>query len=109
MSGFRFTIEVEVWRAPARNRFGDTARTLHHTIPGCVLAPRYSNEESGLSSRVITGFSLYGPAGSDILAADRIKDPRTGNFYDVVGEAAEWENPFTGWAPGFEAALERVM
>jgi hypothetical protein len=42
-----------------------------------------------------------------VLADDRIKTP-DGNFYDIVGEAVEYVNPFTGWHAGVEAALQRV-
>jgi hypothetical protein len=101
-----FTITVEVHRA-TRVRFGDVTRQLHHSLDGCFLAPRYANDAGVGRGSVIEGFSLFGPADSDILADDRIKTP-DGNFYDVLGEAAEWLNPFTGWRPGFEAALERV-
>jgi hypothetical protein len=81
-----FTITVEVHRA-TRTRFGDVTRELHHSLDGCFLAPRYAND-----------------AG---VGRGSVKTP-DGNFYDVLGEAALWENPFTGWRPGFEAALERV-
>jgi hypothetical protein len=101
-----FTITVEVHRA-TRVRFGDVTRQLHHSLDGCFLAPRYANDAGVGRGSVIEGFSLFGPADSDILADDRIKTP-DGNFYDVLGEAAEWLSPFTGWRPGFEAALERV-
>jgi hypothetical protein len=101
-----FTITVEVHRA-SRVRFGDVTRTFHHNLDGVFLAPRYSTEPGGDRGSVIIGFSLFGPSGSDILADDRIKTPDD-NFYDVIGEAAEWRSPFSNWAPGFEAALERV-
>lgn len=71
------------------------------------MAPRYSTEINDNRTSVIVGFSLFGPPGADILAKDRVKTP-DGNFYRVVGEAASWTSPLTGWSPGFEAALERV-
>jgi hypothetical protein len=104
---FPYGVTVEVWRA-TRARFGDVARAHHHDIAGCVLAPRYSTEATDNQNRVIVGFSLYGPFGADILADDRIRTPWDGNFYDVVGEAAGYQNPFTGWEAGVEAALQRV-
>lgn len=104
---FPYSFTVEVHRAPARAKFGDVTRVFHHKIEGCILAPRYSNEATDNQNRVIVGFTLYGPADVDILADDRIKTP-DGNFYDVVGEAVSWQNPFTGLKFGTEAALQRV-
>lgn len=109
MNGFRFGRTVEVHRAPARQKFGDVARVKHHEIENCGVAPRYSTDaDSNNSNRVIVGFSFYGPHGSDLLADDRIVTPWDGNAYDVVGEAAAWESPFTGTKFGVEAALRRV-
>lgn len=104
---FPFGLSVEVHRPPAMDRHGDGSYTFHHTIDGCAMAPRYSSEVNENRTSVIVGFSLFGPPGSDILAKDRVKTP-DGNFYRVVGEAASWASPLTGWAPGFEAALERI-
>ena len=106
-AGAVHTITVEVWRLPERNKFGDTNHVLHHEIEGCVMAPRYSSEVTENRSTTIIGFSLFGPPGADILATDRIKAP-DGNTYRVVGEAASWTSPYSGWSPGFEAALERI-
>ena len=106
---FPHGITVTVQRGE-RVKFGDIVYTDHHTIDGCALAPRYSYELSDNQNRVIVGFSLYGPiqtGDNKVFADDRIKAP-DGNTYRVVGEAADWKHPITGWEPGFEAALERV-
>jgi hypothetical protein len=85
--------------------------TYHHSIDGCALAPRYSNEVTGENrGSVIVGFSLFGPSQTGdnrVFADDEIETPDD-NKYRVVGEAADWDHPMTGWKPGFEAALERV-
>lgn len=108
---FPFGVTVEVHRAPeGRNQFGDLVREFHHEIEGCALAPRYSSDLNDNQNRVIVGFTLYGPSqegDNRVFADDRIKTP-DGNFYDVQGEAVDWDHPMNGWAPGFEAALERV-
>lgn len=106
---FPFGITVTVQRG-TRGKYGDIVYSDHHTLSGCAMAPRYSSEVTDNRNTVIVGFSLFGPpqTGTDkVLADDRIKTA-DGNIYRVVGEAADWEHPITGWKPGFEAALERV-
>lgn len=106
---FPHGVTVRIHRG-VRDRFGDTTRAFHHEIEGCALAPRYSSELTDNQNRVIVGFTLYGPPqeGDDrVFADDQVETP-DGNFYNVIGEAATWENPITGWVAGFEAALERV-
>lgn len=106
---FPFGTTVTVQRG-TREKFGDIVYADHHTIAGCALAPRYSTELTDNQNQVIVGFSLFGPpqtGDNRVFADDRIKTP-DGNTYRVVGEAAEWFHPITGWNPGFEAALERV-
>lgn len=110
---FGYTVEVE---RGARNQHGDVDWAVHHEIPGCAWAPRYSNENDQSQTRIITGLALYGPYGVDLLATDRVVLPavpelpadRKQRIYRVVGDIGNWRSPFTGWAPGFEAALERV-
>ena len=108
---FPFGITVTVQRG-TRGKYGDITYADHHDIEGCALAPRYSSEVNTENrNAVIVGFSLFGPpqTGDDrVLADDRIKTPDQ-NIYRVVGEAADWAHPITGWQPGFEAALERVV
>lgn len=108
---FPFGTTVKVNRdADGQNRYGDMQRVYHHSIEGCALAPRYSTESNDNRTSVIIGFSLFGPSQEGdrrIFAGDEIETP-DGIKYRVVGEAADWENPLTGWKPGFEAALERV-
>lgn len=106
---FPFGVTVKVNRA-SRNKFGDITRVYHHSIDGCALAPRYSTEATDNRSSVIIGFSLFGPTqtgNNRVFADDEIETP-DGLKFNVIGEAADWHNPLTGWAPGFEAALERV-
>lgn len=102
------TVRVHRVHRGSRVKHGDKTYAYSHDIVGCAMAPRYSTEITQPNRHgTIVGFSLFGPPGSDILAEDRI-ETADGNFYNVVGEAAEWANPFTGVRAGFEAALERV-
>lgn len=113
---FLFGFPVEVLRTPPRNIHGDTAYESVGTIEGCAWAPRFSDENNDSRTSVIVGLTLYGPFGADLRFDDRVVLPHVlaepadvkRRTYRVIGDIGNWRSPFTGWAPGFEAALERV-
>lgn len=76
-------------------------------IKGVAIAPTSSVEvdESG-RQMVVTGMSIYGAAGADIAAEDRVR-ARSG-LWDVTGDYLVWRNPFTGWEPGAQASIKKV-
>jgi hypothetical protein len=107
---FPYGVTVKVYRGP-QDKYGKWNRTYHHDIEGCALAPRYSTEANENRTSVIVGFSLFGPpqeGDQRVFAGDEIETP-DGLRWRTVGEAAEWIHPITGWQPGFEAAVERVV
>ena len=55
-------------------------------------------------TRSASGFTLYLPTGTEIGPQNRVVV--RGKTYDVLGEPAEWVNPFTGWAPGVVVQTE---
>lgn len=77
------------------------------TVTGVGVEPRPSTEqlEAGRNA-VVDGFTLYMPAGTAIGAHNRVIV--RGGTYDVLGDAAEWVNPFTGWAPGVVVQCSRT-
>lgn len=91
------------------DEYGDptSVTTVRVELPGAFVAPR---ESSDLSDRgragVIVGLTLYTPAGTDIRHTDRFDVD--GILYEVDGEGAVWDHPFSGWRPGVTAALRRV-
>ena len=90
--------------------YGDavTSTSSSTTITGCAVAPRYSTEPAERGRQgVIVGLTLYAPTGSDILHTDTITID--GVSYVIEGEPAEWHQPMTGWDPGIEVALKRVL
>lgn len=109
---FPYGITIEVERAPLDLVHGDVVYSLSHVIEGCAVAPRTSTEDNDRRTTVIVGLTLYGPYDADLLARDRVvlpgEEPRKLRTYRVVGDVGRWRSPFTGWAPGFEVALERV-
>lgn len=109
---FAHGITVTVERSGGTDRFGNALPGTSHSIAGCAVAPRSSEERTDGQATVISGRSLYLPAGSDITAHDVVVlngAPQPGDErWQIEGEPAEWTNPFTGWSPGIVVALTRA-
>lgn len=76
-------------------------------VPGVGVEPRPSDEPTQEArNAVVSGFTLYLPTGTEIGPQNRVVV--RGGTYEVLGEAAEWVNPFTGWAPGVVVQVQRV-
>lgn len=76
-------------------------------IPGCGFNPGQSSEPvQDARNAVITQPEVYAPAGSDVLAGDRLVV--RGDTYDVEGNPADWKSPFSGWRAGMVVALKRT-
>jgi hypothetical protein len=112
------TVTVE---RPTFDRFNDATYVEHHTIPDCIEFPSGSTEAApnvGISDLR----SLLIPAGSDVLAIDRIvfhqpgslTPPAAGtalrraNTYQVIGRPKDWIHAMTGWHPGQTVDLEKI-
>jgi hypothetical protein len=76
------------------------------TVDALAVAPRSSGEYNRFQATVTVGLSVYLPAGTNVDPKDRMIV--RGVTYEVVGEPADWRNPFTGSTPGIEVALERA-
>ena len=77
-------------------------------IEGAAVAASSTTEQASPNRQmVITSMSVYGPSGMDVLPEDRIRDSR--GLWDVTGENFAWRNPFTGWTPGDELPVRRVI
>lgn len=114
---FPFGFTVTVKRSGGRNEFGDKKAGSSHDIAGCMWAPRFSDENDQGRTSVIVGLQLYGPPRPDLRFDDVVVLPdvleldgleEKDRTYRVIGAVGNWYNPFTGWEPGFEVALERV-
>lgn len=111
----RHTVSVTVRRPTGTNRYGDTAGYTEFRVGDCVVAPSSgdsgrpsSNELNGMRNTVITGFQLYAPFGTDIRATDQVLLPGDLEPWEVDGEVAHWQSPYTGWRPGTVVSLRRV-
>jgi len=91
---------------------GDTQASwdapLELTIEGVAIGPSSTTEQPSDERLMVTSsMSLYCASGLDVIPEDRIL-ARSG-LWDVVGEEQAWSNPFTGWAPGSEYQLRKVV
>lgn len=85
---------------------GDWSTAARLDIPHCAVAPHASTEDNVGRTAVITGLDVYMPTGTDLLPTDRLEV--RGGVYEVVGDVADWRNPFTGARPGMVAVVQRV-
>ena len=91
---------------------GDTAEDwtspTEVAIDGVGVEPRPSQEPTqDARNAVVSGYTLYMPAGTVIGAQNRVRV--RGEVFQVVGDAADWRNPFTGWAPGVVVQTSRQV
>lgn len=99
----RGTAETDPYSNEATGIDWSTPSSL--TIPGCGFNPGQSAEPLQAGRNAITTQpEVYAPAGSDVLAGDRITV--RGKTYEVDGEPGVWKNPFSGWEPGMVVALK---
>lgn len=76
-------------------------------VAGVAVEPRPSQEPvQDARNAVVSGFTLYFPAGAAIAADNRVIV--RGGTYEVLGEPAVWKSPFTGWEPGIVVQVERT-
>lgn len=90
--------------------YGDPVESTTSTtvIPRAFVAPQQGSENNDPGRAGVTvGLTLYAPPGTDLLHTDQVDID--GVRYDVEGEVAAWEHPFTGWRPGVVVALRRAQ
>lgn len=77
-------------RPTGRDAFGDplTGSPTEFDIEGCLFAPGPSHEMQAAANQVDTDGTVYAPAGSDVLATDRMRI--RGDVYSVVGKPQDW-------------------
>lgn len=74
------------------------------TINGCAVAPLKSDESSSADGpRLIDGWTVYAPLGSDITAGDVLEV--RGEAYPVDGTPGSWINPYS---PSYPSGVEVI-
>lgn len=87
---------------------GDWSDPAVLAVEGVAIAPSSTVEPVNDSrAQVITQMSIYCGPDEDVLPEDRIR-ARSG-LWEVMGEIQAFPNPFTGWNPGSEFALKKVI
>jgi hypothetical protein len=76
-------------------------------VPGVAVEPRPSGEPvQDARNAVVSGFTLYLPSEAVVTAHSRVVV--RGGTYDVIGEPAVWQSPFSDWAAGTVVQVQRV-
>ena len=81
-------------------------------IEGCAVTPRAETPQVGgpeqqFRDTVIVGYTIYAPAGSDLVTTDQVRV--RGEVCEITGEPGDWgRSPFTGTAGPVQFAADRV-
>ena len=88
--------------------YGDPLPSTETRTPvdGVAVAPLKDSEDVNVDgARILDAFTLYLPAGTDLMATDLVEV--RGKAYKVDGVPAVWSNPFDGAARGGVEAIVR--
>lgn len=86
--------------------FGDVTGTVTEIpVEGCSVQPRGSSENTDLRNTVISGYTVWAPAGSDVRSTDRLR--WRGQMYAVEGDAGLWTDD-AGAEHHIQFAIQRV-
>lgn len=98
---------------PVRDPRGQPTYTETLTdVQSCVVTPRAETPQVGGAEQqardtVITGYTIYAPAGADFLTTDRVRI--RGEVCEITGWPGDWgRSPFTGTAGPVQFAADRV-
>lgn len=104
--GFGESVVVVRVVEASQDDWGDvsTGVELRTTVAGCAVAPLKSDESSSTDgSRLVDGWTVYAPLGSDILAGDVLEV--RGESYPVDGTPGAWLNPYS---PSYPSGVEVI-
>lgn len=81
---------VTVVRPPGRDRFGDVIPGSggETAVAGCSVQPDASSELTDGRDAITTGLRAWLPAGTDVLATDRVR--YDGELYAIDGRPSRW-------------------
>lgn len=84
------TETVTVVRPTGRDKFGDPlpGSPTEFDVGGCLFAPGNTKELANGSNVVEAEANIYGPAGMDVKATDKLRV--RGLLYEVMGQPQFW-------------------
>jgi hypothetical protein len=82
---------VTVLRGRSRDLRGNiTGSDAGTDVAGCSVQPTAATESTDRGELLVTNLTVYLPAGTDILATDRVQ--WLGDVYAVSGKPARWRD-----------------
>lgn len=76
---------VTVLRGQSRDRLGDvTGSDTSTDVAGCMVQPTAATESTDNGEMLVTNVTLFAPAGTDVLATDRVR--WLDSVYEVDGQ-----------------------
>jgi hypothetical protein len=82
---------VTILRGRTRDNFGNLQGSDTGTdVAGCSVQPTSASESTDRGELLVTNATAYLPAGTDILATDRVR--WLGSVYAVNGAPATWRD-----------------
>lgn len=104
---------ITVSRSGGTSWNGDPLPSTTHTIKGCAIWQSSTSEDMQGRDVIVTTTMLAVPYGSDIVATDMVYLPDDDTdkpaYWQVNGDPFPWRSPFTGWRPGTQVQLQRVV
>lgn len=84
------TETITVVRPAGKDPFGDPLPDpdVEFDVTGCLFAPGNSQELLVGQNTVVADAAVYGPAGVDVKATDKVRV--RGDLYDVFGQPQFW-------------------
>jgi len=107
MAAYEWPVELVRRTKGPLDSLGNDTWTETTTETRGIFAPGSSTEQvQGRDTITVTG-TLYVAPGTDVRATDAVVV--YGQRYEVDGEPTLWQSPLTGWTPGLEVKLRRVL
>jgi hypothetical protein len=84
----------------------DVYTSTEVTLERVPVWPGFLTENTAARDTVISGYTLFPPADTDVSAVDQVR--MFGVTFDVVADPARYRSPFTALAPGIVLQVRRV-
>lgn len=104
---FNYGITVTVKRYTTDDRTGDRVHVGDHEEGPFAFDPGGTREVNNLGVTVTSTPKLYGPYVADVTSDDELLVPGDSTPWEVDGDIARWQNPFTGTQFGCIVELTR--